>query len=531
MILKTFKLLVLAFFISKQAVANNLQFFNFHITSVNTTDAYAMLNFNISWENSWHDASNWDAVWIFFKYRTIGSTNAWQHATLHLSGHTLPAGAATEIPADGKGVFIFRNSIGNGVANFTNVKLRWDYGLDGLVGVNDIEMKIFGIEMVYVPQGNFYLGDGQTDNAQLYGNFELANSGAVFQITSENAITLGGSGLGSLGNNNRENQFANGLGGNTFDCANDGCLGGSGDDFNDLASQALPASFPKGYKAFYCMKYEMTQQQFVDMLNCLTTTQQSTYLTQTGTFFFSGSLADNRYDITQSGGVYTTANPNVPMIFLDWIKAAAYADWAALRPMTELEFEKACRGFENPLVNEFAWGNANVDLSDNLVLANTGLENENITSGFDNGGINGNAWMRTGGQTMANVARVGIFAANLANNGRITSGSSVWGIMELSGNAWERAVSVGHPEGRKFNGLHGDGNLSANGYANVSNWPGTFAGTTVESNVGVGYRGGALAYPNPNLERNARVSSRRLASGYWNLVINDDGARFVRTSN
>jgi hypothetical protein len=103
--------------------------------------------------------------------------------------------------------------------------------------------------------------------------------------------------------------------------------------------------------------------------------------------------------------------------------------------------------------------------------------------------------------------------------------------MEMSGMAWERAVSVGHPEGRKYTGLHGDGNLSPNGYADVNQWPGTFAGSTVESNVGVGYRGGGLAYPNPNLEHNARVSSRRVASAYWNTVINDDGGRFVRSAN
>ena len=32
--------------------------------------------------------------------------------------------------------------------------------------------------------------------------------------------------------------------------------------------------------------------------------------------------------------------------------------------------------------------------------------------------------------------RVGIFAANSLNTGRITAGASYYGIMELSGNLW-----------------------------------------------------------------------------------------------
>ena len=38
------------------------------------------------------------------------------------------------------------------------------------------------------------------------------------------------------------------------------------------------------------------------------------------------------------------------------VKALAFTAWAALRPMTELEFEKACRGTEPSKENEFAWG-------------------------------------------------------------------------------------------------------------------------------------------------------------------------------
>lgn len=531
---KTLSLFILFISICFSSIANNLNITNLQVASVNNGNSTANLSFDISWENSWRDASNWDAVWIFIKYRNLSSTDAFQHATLNTSGHTAPSGSTISTSPDRKGVFLYRNANGNGNITFNSVELVWDFGTDGLTSTDELDIKIFGIEMVYVPQGSFYVGDGQTDNNQVYGNFEAGNTGGYFQITSEGTITLGGGGVGSLGNNNRERQFTrdsgSGSNGNGGSC--NGCLPGSGDDFNDVTTQVLAATFPKGFDAFYCMKYEMTQQQFVDMLNCLTPTQQTTYLSGTNTFYpNSPDYTTSRYGITESGGVYSTSTPHVPMIFFDWIKSAAYADWSALRPMTELEFEKACRGFETPVINEYAWGNANIDLSENLTLNNINSENEGIASGYETNGTAGNAWMRAGSQNMQNVARAGIFAANPGNNGRVSSGSSIWGIMELSGNAWERAVSVGHTEGRKFTGLHGDGNLNINGYANVTNWPGTLAGTTVESNIGVGYRGGALAFPTPNLERNARVSSRRLASGYWTTVINDDGVRFVRSAN
>jgi hypothetical protein len=57
--------------------------------------------------------------------------------------------------------------------------------------------------------------------------------------------------------------------------------------------------------------------------------------------------------------------------------------------------------------------------------------------------------------------------------------------MDLSGNVWERVISLGSSSGRSFDGnLHGDGVLDASGDANATNWPGTTA-------AGVGLRGGS----------------------------------------
>jgi hypothetical protein len=73
--------------------------------------------------------------------------------------------------------------------------------------------------------------------------------------------------------------------------------------------------------------------------------------------------------------------------------------------------------------------------------------------------------------------------------------------MELSGNLWERPVTIGTATGRGFTGLHGNGALDASGFANVSNWPGADAD-------GAGIRGGGLLDGASDL----RVSDRLFAA-------------------
>ena len=64
--------------------------------------------------------------------------------------------------------------------------------------------------------------------------------------------------------------------------------------------------------------------------------------------------------------------------------------------------------------------------------------------------------------------RVGIYAT--ASSTREQAGASFWGILELSGSMWERPVVL-HLTGLNFAGLHGNGVLSSDGKADVSNWP------------------------------------------------------------
>jgi formylglycine-generating enzyme required for sulfatase activity len=149
--------------------------------------------------------------------------------------------------------------------------------------------------------------------------------------------------------------------------------------------------------------------------------------------------------------------------------------------MTELEFEKACRGDQPAIAGEYAWGTADVAGSA-YTLSNAGASNEGIATNYST--TAGNAMYSTTQDTIGGPVRVGIFAANGSNSGRLSAGSSYWGIMELSGNLWERPVTMANATGRAFTGTHGDGVLDSNGDANAATWPGTDA-------VGAGWRGGS----------------------------------------
>ena len=73
--------------------ANNIQVTNVALTGQNAAQGYWLVQFDLSWENSWrtdnlfpddgHDVGNWDAAWVFVKYR-VGN-GEWQHAKLHSS--------------------------------------------------------------------------------------------------------------------------------------------------------------------------------------------------------------------------------------------------------------------------------------------------------------------------------------------------------------------------------------------------------------------------------------------------------------
>lgn len=416
--------------------SNNIGVTNLGLKSQNETEGFVMVNFDLHWENSWNLAQgNWDAAWVFVKFRV--DDGPWQHANLDMEGHLTGKGTPLEIsPArydesqpfhstdnPAVGVFIYKSETGSGTFSATDIELKWNYAANGIQSAASVDVKLFAIEMVYVPTGSFNVGGTGTEGG---------NAFTPTTIFTANA-TVAPSGTGKFG----------------------GMQGGypTGETVPDSSA------WPNGFTAFYSMKYEISQQQYVDFLNTLTPTQQANRVA-------NPLPTTNRYGITESGGVYSTSKPFVACNFISWADGVAYADWAGLRPMTELEFEKACRGNVQPVTGEYAWGTATVNGLSNT-LSDDGLSTEEIASNYSTTAGNANY----GNSFLNGPVRVGIYASNTANTGRITAGATLWGIMEMSGNLYEGCVSLREAAGRAFLGNNGDGNLDTAGGANENTWP------------------------------------------------------------
>jgi len=477
-------------------LANNIQVNRVNLTEVNTSQNYMMVEFDLTWENSWQTSSlpkNWDAAWVFVKFRV--GTGEWQHAWLNGDGHIAGTSAtiepgllyfgsgfnATTNPA--MGVFIYRSANGTGNFSVTGAKLRWNYGNNNVADDVDVEVKVFAIEMVYIPHGAFYIGSGGSEDDAFY-RYPATNS--AFNVLGEDDINVGTS---------------------------SDYLYYSSDYSGGDQTGPIPAVFPKGARGFYCMKYEISQQEYVDFLNTLTSTQAANR--------YSGSNTGYRYGITATGGVFSTTNPYVACNFLSWMDGVAYSDWAGLRPITELEYENACRGTSAAVANEYAWGAASVAGSP-YSLNNNGQNTEAVAGNYSI--TDGNASYNTTDGSTDGPLRVGIFAANTGSTGMVTAGASFWGIMELNGNLSEHVVTVGNASGRTYTGMHGNGILSANGYANVTAWPG-LDGDEVTGADGSGFRGGDW---NSNSSK-LRVSDRNSAAFTSTERANNFGFRAVRS--
>ncbi|MDD3375100.1 MAG: SUMF1/EgtB/PvdO family nonheme iron enzyme [Candidatus Omnitrophica bacterium] len=545
----TLSLFVFFLLIPSFALAGGLEIDSFGPYSIDTDNDTLTFKADISWNYAWRNDVSHDAVWIFMKYYDPDDTE-WCHATMAATG-TNPTGfvptqgAEIVVPDDGLGFFIRRAT--NGTSNalvLDPVEFVWDYGTDGLLD-SDVQdatttFRLFGIEMVYIPSGGFYVGDG--DSSFLNGNFEDATSGDPKFIDSEDLLTLGGGGTGSLGNNNAAG----------MDTA---------DDFNDSTSKTLPETFPKGYNAFYLMKYEITNGQYRDFLNTLTYEQQVSRTenapnSAAGTRAMDDSFGNvyrNRIEIETSGddspstpavyacdldndGSYdeTTDGEWIALTFLYWDDLAAFLDWAALRPWTELEFEKACRGPLDAIEDEYAWGTTDYKSGTRYTLSNAGQANEGIATNYST--TTGNQ-VTSGSYDSGNAGpmRVGIFAGNTSNTGRETAGAGYYGNMELTGNLSEQVVTVGHATGRNFKGTHGDGELTddtVTGYeGNATNldWPGIDSTNArgVTGSTGSGSRGGGWF---DNISLGPIVSKRIEAADVSTSYIFKKGGRGARTA-
>ena len=512
--MKTILIWLVTAFVFIDVSANNIQVSNVSLTGQNTTagvnnaNNFVLVQFTVSWENSWHTStgpSNWDAAWVFIKYRLNGGN--WQHAWLNNTGHTAPSGSiintglltkgvAFHISTNpGIGAFVYRSTDGSGLYTANNVQLRWNFGVQGIPDNSSVEIKVFAVEMVYVPQGDFNVGGGGGVNAFTSTTINTANA------------TTAPSGSGSLG----------------------GQAGGY------PTGQTTPSStiWPNGFASSYCMKYEISQKQYVDFLNTLTRTQQSALVATviTGTTITNRFVMSNTAAISGRNGIrcdatipasptpvtfYNDLNGNsiaeenndgqwIACNWLSWADLTAYLDWSGLRPMTELEFEKICRGNLFAVSGEYAWGNTSVTAA--IGISNSGEVSEAASNVGANSIYNS--------AVVQGPMRVGCLAG--ATTGRTASGAGFYGVMELSGNLYERPVNIGTIQGRAFTGLNGDGAITAAGVANATNWPDATA-------VGTGFRGGMYL----DVETVMQVSNRSYATVAVNSRVNNYGGRGVR---
>lgn len=419
--------------------ANSLGISNPVLENYDESQGFVDIKFNITWQNSWRlnsGPSNWDAAWVFVKYRA--NSGPWQHATLY-SVFSSSTAYNFDLSADQKGGFFYRATEGSGQVTINNNKLKWDYANDG-VSINDtIEIKVFGIEMVYVPEGGFYLGsNGGTE----VDGFRRGNFSSAYEVTSEDEITVGP---------NYTDLYYTTTGSYT------------GDQLGPI-----PVAFPKGYQGFYCMKYEISEEQYVEFFNTLSPdTQLDRDITNS-----SGKNSDdvvNRNTVSWLGvgTEATTLVPDRACSFLSNSDLELYLVWACLRPMTEFEFEKAARGPGFPLQEAYAWGTTSINATPHQ-LAATDSPIEYIFTLTSN---IGNASYAVTDDVLDGPLRCGIFAypypVNILKT-REDSGSSYYGIMELSGNLGERIVTVGSVNHRAFNGNHGQGNLGSVVQGNVN---------------------------------------------------------------
>jgi hypothetical protein len=298
------------------------------------TKDYSAISFDLAWDDSWR--AKWDepaeknvtgrplrvesrdAAWVFLKFRPAG-TNAFWHGRLsaNAADHRLPSGAALDVGLsdDGKngvGVFVYRDTAGNGANDFKNIKLRWVHPPTPAVAASQAaaslpvppfepgkaQVKIHAIEMVYIPQVAFQSKVPWDDRLT-----------AIRSATATDEW---------------------------------GC--------RDMRNRPDNADYPNGYNAFYCTKYGISQGEYTDYLNTLSPARA-------GSEYPSLAYGLNRFTIQcdTNTGVFKADAPGQTCNFLDWAKILKYEAWAGLRPPTELEYEKACRGPRAVTRREDAW--------------------------------------------------------------------------------------------------------------------------------------------------------------------------------
>ena len=263
-------------------------------------------NITVEWKNGWRNEKNHDAAWVFLK-------------SLDESGYThipiLPGSermlwkeredmpdATIDVADDGRGMFIYASDEYRG-----DLKYRVQVKIDtSAVDIRELTRKTeaYGIEMVYIPEGGFTLGDPDTTALNFYSFYKSGPDGSydgLYEIESENEPIRVGADEGHLYYRSNSAQYR-------------------GDQ-----EGPIPSTFPKGVDPFYMMKYEVSQGDYVAFLNTLTA--------QNASIRYPAGAKDYRElggTIRLEDGEFVADRPDQRMMYWHWDDMMAYADWAAL---------------------------------------------------------------------------------------------------------------------------------------------------------------------------------------------------------
>lgn len=497
-------------------LANNVTISNISLTEQDTENGTVKIEFDISWSNSWRNSVNYDAVWVFAQYNN--ASGFWSpvaqynpdlvHGANTPTGWSVGTGTPLEFNVDvtnSYGFILQRSGDGSGDVDTDNIQFIWDWGSEGLTADTSKQVKVFAIEMVYVPGTEFDIGDGNSTS-------ESTNAFHTKTTTVKYTVMTSVSYLATVTANTYDDSQleSTGVG-----------VGYGGLDANgDLTVDNT--NFPTaGAYAPYIMKYEISQGQYVGFLNSLDSTSQTNrYPGQNGNF---------RHTISCSLGTCSyNSRADRACNYLSWMDVCAFCDWAGMRPMTEVEFEAVARGpteIRPAIYGEYVWG------STSYVYAQTisGTENGTETISYpQNANVNSENLGFSGGDASYGPLRSGIFATSTSN--RETAGASYYGIMELSGNLYEQCVTIGEISGRAFTGSHGDGELAiisgSIGTATNTDWPGySYSDSGVSGGSGAGVRGGSWS----DLSTALRTSDRAYGAYPYITRQPNNGGRCART--
>ena len=392
-------------------------------------------SFTVFWENSWRISSgpsNWDGAYLFARYRENGGP--WKNLA-QTTPYSNTGWASVNVPGGGMIVYPTADRTGS-----VALGIDWRGGIpDASFDPNaTIDVRFYAVEMVWIPEASYTLGTDVSISLPTFGNTFFGRAGNLnfdppaYRVNGEFEIPVGG----TSGLNIAQNSAS------------------AGDN-----SGTLPAAYPKGYAGFWIMKYEVSQQQYVDFFNSLTPDQQAA-LDPTGNDGKGTNSTISRNGCSITDGVMNTSRSLVAMNYVNDRMMLAYLDWAGLRPVSELEYEKAGRGIRPAVYGEYAWGTTGI-ASNTYTAVSLNAQAERFTGAST---TEGNA-LYSATTPIAGPARVGAIAASPASPGRVVTGASYYGVMDLSGNLREWTVSAGEAAGRAFQDQPGDYELGPQGQA------------------------------------------------------------------